>query len=150
MDILAVEVVGMEEATAIKSSSLLELMGQELVLLLPVAGEIKLQLPLLILVDTLVVMPKLEATALNQVEELHQLPIHQVKTKYATSTNLFNMKNKLKGNVNIIGSSSAGYSAYGDQSYGGGGYDNTGSSGYGGSGSYGGINYWILKLSPFM
>ena len=77
-DILAVEVVATGETMVMNSHQ--ELTGQEQVPLLPVAGEIKLQLLLLTLVDMLVVMPKLEAIALNQVEELHQLPILQVNT----------------------------------------------------------------------
>ena len=77
-DILAVEVVATEETMVMNSHQ--ELTVQEQVPLLPVAGEIKLQLLLLILVDMLVVMPKQEAIALNQVEEPHQLPILQVNT----------------------------------------------------------------------
>lgn len=89
--------------------------------------------------DTLVVKAQLVATVLNKVEVVPLLlHIRQVKLKeyFANYFPLF-----INKPIIFSGSSSAGYSAYGDQAYGGGGgsgYDNSGS--YGGSASYGGMS----------
>lgn len=93
--------------------------------------------------DTLVIA-KLGDTVLNKVVVHHQQHILQVGIL---------MKVILFSSViltclfSFTGSSSAGYSAYGDQSYGGGsstGYDNPGS--YGGSAAYGGTTSEVAKI----
>lgn len=87
-------------------------------------------------------MALLEAIAHNRVEVVH----HPLPTPQVYFHNTFAFCNKFINIFEYVGSSSAGYSAYGDQSYGGGGgssYENAGSYG-GGSGSYGGkIQSWI-------